>query len=74
MEINNTLEGSNSKIIGRRMEDRMMEITATEPNIDKRMKKRKKRKRRQCKSPLWTNIKHINICIIEKREGARENI
>ena len=45
-ETNNTLEGINSSITEAEeqindLEDRMMEITATEQNIEKRMKKRK---------------------------------
>jgi len=47
-----------------------MEITATEPNIDKRMKKKNEDSLRV----LCDNIKHINICIIEKRENTWENI
>ena len=45
-EMNNTLEGINSRTIEAKewiddLEDRMVEITATEQNIEKRMKKRK---------------------------------
>ena len=45
-EMNNTLEGINSRITGAEEwindpEDRMVEITATEQNIGKRMKKMK---------------------------------
>ena len=45
-EMSNTLEGINSRIIEAEewtsnWEDRMVEITATEQNIDKRMKKMK---------------------------------
>ena len=48
IEINNTLEGINSRITeaeGRisDLEDRMVEITATEQNIEKRIKKKKKK-------------------------------
>ena len=51
IEINNTLEGINSRITeaeGRisDLEDRMVEITATEQNIEKRIKKKKKKEDR----------------------------
>ena len=38
----------------------MVEITATEQNIEKRMKKENEDSRRS----LWNNIKGTNICII----------
>ena len=45
-EINNTLEGINSRITEAEqingLEDRMVEIIATEQNTEKRMKKKKK--------------------------------
>ena len=47
IEMNNTLERIHSRITEAEewktdLEDRMMEITATEPNIDKRMGKKMK--------------------------------
>ena len=54
----------------------MVEITTTEQNIEKRMKRNEYSLR-----DLWDNIKCINICIIgapeeeeEEREWAQENI
>ena len=46
-EMNNTLEGINSRIIEAKewindLEDRMVEITATKQNLGKRMEKKKK--------------------------------
>ena len=56
------------------VEDRVVEITATEKNKEKRMKKTKKSLR-----DIWGNIKHINIHItavpeVEERKRARKNI
>ena len=53
----------------------MVEISATEQNIEKRMKKKYEDSLRD----LWGNIKCINICIIqesykEKRERGPEKI
>ena len=45
------------------LEDRMVEITATEQNIEKRMKRNEDSLR-----DLWDNIKCINICIVEVSE------
>ena len=46
----NTLEGINSRTDAEKcisdLEDRMVEITATEQNIEKRMKKKKKKKKK----------------------------
>ena len=47
IEMNNTLEGINSRIIEveeqiNYMEERMVEITAAEQNTEKRMKKKRK--------------------------------
>ena len=55
--MNNTLEAISNRIIEAEwisnLEDRMVEITATKQNIEKRMKKKKKKKqRRQPKRPL----------------------
>ena len=67
--MNNTLKGINSRIIEaeeciRDLGDRMVEITATEQNIEKRMKRNQDSLR-----DLWDNIKCSNICIIEVPEG-----
>ena len=48
--MNNTLEGINSRITEKEkwindMKDRMMEITATQQNIGKRMREEKRRRR-----------------------------
>ena len=63
------LEGINSSITEAEewkseLEDRMVEITATEYNKEKRMKRNEDSLR-----VLWDNIKHINICIIRVPEG-----
>ena len=67
-EMNNTLQGINSRVTGAEwindLEDRMVEITATEQNIEKRMKRNQDSLR-----DLWDNIKCSNICIIEVPEG-----
>ena len=78
-EMNNTLEGINSRITEAEewindLEDRMVEITATEQNIEKRMKRNEDSLR-----DLWDNIKHTNIHIIgvpegEEREKGPEKI
>ena len=73
-EMNNTLEGINSRITEAEerindLEDRMVEITATEQNIEKRMKRNEDSLR-----DLWDNIKHTNIHIIGVLErGKKEN-
>ena len=75
-EINNTLEGINSKITEAEeqindLEDRMVEIAASEQNTEKRIKRNKDSLR-----DLWDNIKCTNIHIVrvpeegEKREGT----
>ena len=70
-EMNNTLEEINSRIteaeewMNSDLENRRVEITATEQNIEKRMK------RNDSLRDLWDNIKSTNIHIIwvpEKRE------
>ena len=48
------------------VEDRVVEITATEKNKEKRMKKTE-----ESLSNIWDNIKHINIHIIEVPEGEK---
>ena len=77
--MNNTLEEINSRIteaeewINSDLENRMVEITATEQNIEKRMKRNEDSLR-----DLWDNIKSTNIHIIwvpeEKREKGPEKI
>ena len=76
MEMNNTREGINSRITKAEewingLEDRMVEITAVEQNIEKRMKKNE-----DSLTDLW-DIKHINIHVIgvperEEREKGPE--
>ena len=66
--MNNMLEGINSRITEAEeqtndLEDRMVEIIATEQNIEKRMKRNEDSLR-----DLWDNIKCINICIVEVSE------
>ena len=77
--MNNTLEGINSRIIEAKgwvndLEDRMMEITVAEQNIEKQMKRNEDSLR-----DLWDNIKCTNILIIgfpegEEKEKAPEKI
>ena len=69
--MSNTLEGINSRITKAEewindLEDMMVEITATEQNIEKRMGKKKKK---DIPRELWDNIKHTNIDIIGSPEG-----
>ena len=66
----NTLEGINSRITDAEegtsdLEDRMVEITASEQNTQKRMEKKKEDSLRD----LWDNIKRTNIHIIGVPEG-----
>ena len=68
-EMNNTLEGINSRITEAEeqindLEDRMVETTATEQNIEKRMRRNEDSLR-----DLWENIKCTNIRIIGVPEG-----
>ena len=78
--MNNTLEEINSRIteaeewINSDLENRMVEITATEQNIEKRMKRNEDSLR-----DLWDNTKPTNIRIIgvpegEEREKGPEKI
>ena len=64
----NTLESTNSRVTEAEqindLEDRIVEITATEQNIKKRMKRNEDILR-----DLWDNIKCSNICIIGVPEG-----
>ena len=76
--MNNILEGINRRITEAEgkisdLEDRMVEITATEQNIEKRIKRNEDSLR-----DLWDNIKHT-ICSIgvlegEEREKGPEKI
>ena len=70
--MNNTLEGISSRITETEewisdLEDRMVEITAAEQNIEKRMKRNEDSLR-----DLWDNIKSTNIHIIWVPEEKRE--
>ena len=71
--MNNTLGGINSGITEAEewkndLEDRMVEITATEQNIEKGMKRNEDNLR-----DLWKNIKHTNIFIMGfQRRRMRE--
>ena len=49
------------------LDDRIVEITATQQNIEKRMKRNEDSLR-----DLWDNIKHTNIHIIGIPEEERE--
>ena len=77
-EIKNSLEGINSWIIEAEeqisdLEDKTVEITATEQNKEKRKKRIEDRHR-----DLWDNIKHTNIRIIgvpeeeEREKGPKK--
>ena len=68
-QVNNTLEGINSRITEAEeqindLEGRMVEITAKGQNIEKRMKRNDDSLR-----DLWDNIENTNICIIGVPEG-----
>ena len=70
--MNNTLEGINSRITEAEeqindLEDITVEITATEQNIEKRMKRNEDSLR-----DLWDNIKHTKIRIISVPEGEEK--
>ena len=67
--MNNTLEGIHSRKTEAEewindLENRIVEITAAEQNIEKRMKRNEDRLR-----DLRDNIKHTNLCIIGVPEG-----
>ena len=74
-EIKNTLEGINSRITEAEewisdLEDKVVEITTTEQNKEKRMKRIEDNLR-----DLWDNIRSTNIRIIgvpEKEEKKKE--
>ena len=73
--MNNTLEGINSRITEvteaeeqiNDLEDRMVEITASEQNTQKRMEKKKTKE--DSLRDLWDTIKRTNIHIIGVPEG-----
>ena len=77
--MNKTLEGIHSRITETEvwindLEDRMVEITATEQNIEKRMK----RNEDSLRDP-WDSIKGMNVCTVgvpegEEREKGPEKI
>ena len=73
--MNNTLERINSIITGTEkqindLEDRLVEITTTVQNIEKRMLRDK-----DCLGDLWDNIKGTNIHTIGMPEGEeREKV
>ena len=73
-EMNNTLEGINSRITEAKqriidLEDRMVEITAVKQNIEKRIKRNEDSLR-----DLWDNVKCTNIRIIGVPEGEEREI
>ena len=73
-EMNNTLEGVNSRITEAKqriidLEDRMVEITAIKQNIEKRIKRNEDSLR-----DLWDNVKCTNIRIIGVPEGEEREI
>ena len=77
--MDNTLEGIQSRITEAEewindLEDKMMEITATEQNIEKRMKSNKDSLRDLCDSIKCTNICIIRVLEGEQREKGLEKI
>ena len=69
--MSSTLEGIHSRITEaeeqiNELEDRMVEITATEQNTDKRMKRNEDSLR-----DLWDNINQTNICITGVPKGEK---
>ena len=71
-EIKNSLEGTNSRITEAEewisdLEDKIVEITASGQNKEKRMKRNEDSLR-----DLWDNIKRNNIHIIGVPEGEKE--
>ena len=73
-KLNNTLEGINSRKTEAEartndMEDRMVEITATEQNTEIRMKRNEDSLR-----DLWDNIKHTNIHTVRVPEEERKDL
>ena len=72
--MNNTLETISNRITEAEwisnLEDRMVEITATKQNIEKRMEKKNEDSLRD----LRNNIKHTNIHIIGVPEEDRKDL
>ena len=73
-EIKNSLEGINSRITEAEerisdLENKIVEITTTEQNKEKRMKRNEDNFR-----DLWNNIKHTNIRITGIPEGEEREI
>ena len=72
--MNNTLEGVNNRITEAEewindLEDGMVEITAAEQNIEKRMKRNEDGLRDLCDSIKCTNIRIIGVPEGEERKG-----
>ena len=72
--MNNTLEGINTRITEAKervneLEDRTVEITATEQNIEKRMKRNEDSLRDLWDNNKHTNFQYNNICITGVPEG-----
>ena len=70
--MNNTLGGIHSRITEaeeriNNLEGRMVEVTAAEQNIEKRMKRNE-----NSLKDLWDNNKHTNSCIIGVQKEKRE--
>ena len=70
--MSSTLEGIHSRITEaeeqiNELEDRMVEITATEQNTDTRMKRNEDSLR-----DLWDNINQTNICITGVPKGEKK--
>ena len=77
--MNNILEGINSRITEAEeqindLEDRMVEITATEKNIEKRMKRNEGRLIDLWNNTKCTNIHSIGVSEGEEREKGPEKI
>ena len=75
-EMNNTLEGINSRITEAEelisdLEDRVVEIIAAKQNIVKRIKKKKSE---DSLRDLWDNSKHTIICVTGMPEEKRKNL
>ena len=69
--MNNTLEGTHSRITETEkqindMEDKMVEITIVEQNIEKRMRRNEDSLRN-----IWDNIKHTNLHSIGPQKEER---
>ena len=78
-EVENTLEGINSRITEAEewiseLEDRMVKITAAEQNKQKRMKRNEDSLRDLWDNTKWTNIHIIGVPEGEEREKGPEKI